>query len=324
MKKVTSILCIVQPDENSEAAIIQALRLAEEHQAKLTFTSIIENANNLSGFFKSNAELELAKKKIFEQRESEVKKWISQFQPNETYDFSVCQGIGFVEVVKLVIKNGYDLLIKCADDAEWLSRLFGSEDMHLLRKCPCPVLMLNPKQKNVFKNILATVDVNHDLNQKENEVQDQLNLKVLDFGCLFSIPDLSSLNVGSVWEAVGESFMRNSVFSEAPSKEVDIYVNEIKYQCSKRLESLVDKTTAIVGEDVMQYLDPKLHLVKGYPAKEIPKLVKTQSIDLLVMGTVARTGVPGFIIGNTAESILEQVCCSVLAIKPEGFESPIK
>jgi nucleotide-binding universal stress UspA family protein len=41
------------------------------------------------------------------------------------------------------------------------------------------------------------------------------------------------------------------------------------------------------------------------------------------MGTVARTGVAGLFIGNTAEAILEQIECSVLAVKPEGFETPV-
>ena len=42
------------------------------------------------------------------------------------------------------------------------------------------------------------------------------------------------------------------------------------------------------------------------------------------MDTVARTGIAGFIVGNTAESILRNVDCSVLTVKPEGFVSPIK
>jgi nucleotide-binding universal stress UspA family protein len=46
-------------------------------------------------------------------------------------------------------------------------------------------------------------------------------------------------------------------------------------------------------------------------------------VDVIVMGTVCRTGVAGFFIGNTAEKILNQVECSVLTVKPEGFESPI-
>ena len=35
------------------------------------------------------------------------------------------------------------------------------------------------------------------------------------------------------------------------------------------------------------------------------------------------TGIPGFIMGNTAEMILNQIDCSVLAIKPPDFVTPI-
>ncbi|MDK1310071.1 universal stress protein [Pseudoalteromonas sp. R96] len=53
-------------------------------------------------------------------------------------------------------------------------------------------------------------------------------------------------------------------------------------------------------------------------------MAQKHQIDLIVMGTVGRVGIPGLIIGNTAESILEQTQCSILAIKPKGFQTPIK
>lgn len=40
--------------------------------------------------------------------------------------------------------------------------------------------------------------------------------------------------------------------------------------------------------------------------------------ELVVMGTAARTGLPRFFMGNTAESILSQLVCSVLAVKTAG------
>jgi nucleotide-binding universal stress UspA family protein len=46
-------------------------------------------------------------------------------------------------------------------------------------------------------------------------------------------------------------------------------------------------------------------------------------MDLIIMGTVARTGIPGFLMGNTAETILNRIECSVLAIKPAGFVTPV-
>jgi len=55
----------------------------------------------------------------------------------------------------------------------------------------------------------------------------------------------------------------------------------------------------------------------------VPAIAHELAVDLVVMGTVARTGIAGFFMGNTAESILTQLDCSVLTIKPPGFISPI-
>jgi len=41
-----------------------------------------------------------------------------------------------------------------------------------------------------------------------------------------------------------------------------------------------------------------------------------QGIDLLVMGMLCRTGIAGFLVGNTAEEVLNQVDCPVLTLKP--------
>jgi len=45
-------------------------------------------------------------------------------------------------------------------------------------------------------------------------------------------------------------------------------------------------------------------------------------IDVVVMGTVARTGIAGLVMGNTAERVLRCLRGSVLALKPTGFRTP--
>ena len=66
-----------------------------------------------------------------------------------------------------------------------------------------------------------------------------------------------------------------------------------------------------------------IHHIHGKPDEKIPESVDEQEIDVLVMGTLARTGISGFVIGNTAENILQSINCSLVALKPEGFISPI-
>ncbi|MDZ7712715.1 MAG: universal stress protein [Rhodovibrio sp.] len=71
---------------------------------------------------------------------------------------------------------------------------------------------------------------------------------------------------------------------------------------------------------------PKLrrHVVRGNPRSAIPRMVGELGADLLVLGTVARTGVPGLIIGNTAEDVLNSVDIGIVAVKPPGYVSPVQ
>ena len=83
------------------------------------------------------------------------------------------------------------------------------------------------------------------------------------------------------------------------------------------------EVTSELGPEFLNYLKPQAHLVKGPARKEIPELATRIEADLVVMGTVARTGIPGFIMGNTAETILNRIESSVLAIKPPSFATPV-
>ena len=61
--------------------------------------------------------------------------------------------------------------------------------------------------------------------------------------------------------------------------------------------------------------DHDVFMVEGDPSKSIPDFAKRVSADVVVMGTVGRSGFTGLLIGNTAERIFERVDCDVLALK---------
>ena len=75
--------------------------------------------------------------------------------------------------------------------------------------------------------------------------------------------------------------------------------------------------------NVWEYLQPKNHIVHGYPRREIAATTTSLDTDVIVMGTVSRLGVPGYIMGDTAEETIHQLKCAVVGVKPRGFESPI-
>jgi len=330
MKRFNNILCVVNPEvadnETSIATTItQAARIAKDHQAEITFISVLKPIQPWRAVFQNQEEYEAELVSIAAQTKTEIEHQIKAIAPELSATIVMPKGIAFIEIIKQAIQQKHDLVIKCAEDMDWMERMFGSEDMHLLRKCPCPVLMLKPGQKERFHKILATVDVNDDFNELDgSRIQEQLNEQVLEFSATFSLPELSEMHIGSAWEAYAESFLRHGGFSSTPEEKVNKYVEQTYRERTTKLETLVRKMKELLGKDTVKYIQPRSHLVKGNASKEVPVLAENHNIDLIVMGTVGRVGIPGLIIGNTAESILEQAKCSVLAIKPEGFKTPVE
>ena len=64
--------------------------------------------------------------------------------------------------------------------------------------------------------------------------------------------------------------------------------------------------------------DGHSHLQLGYPEELIPRFVREQQIDLLLMGAVARGHLDNALIGNTAERVLDAVECDLLIFKPQA------
>ena len=63
-------------------------------------------------------------------------------------------------------------------------------------------------------------------------------------------------------------------------------------------------------------------VARDAPEHVILAAVERRRPDLVVMGTVSREGVSGFLVGNTAERLLHRLDCSLLTVKPRGFVAP--
>ena len=101
------------------------------------------------------------------------------------------------------------------------------------------------------------------------------------------------------------------------------YLDAVQLEHQRWVDELLRKARDWIGPEVYDAVKPETHVTKGKARHIIPGLARELAIDLIVMGTVARTGVRGFIMGNTAEEILSKINCSVLAVKPPGFVTPV-
>ena len=114
------------------------------------------------------------------------------------------------------------------------------------------------------------------------------------------------------WAPIAERTIRG----HAAADQFAVYVEDARQRATADLTRLA-QSFASRGAG----LQPALR--RGRPEDVIPEFVVAEGIDLMVMGTVARAGVAGMLIGNTAERVLRKLPCSVLTVKPDGFVSPV-
>ncbi len=233
----------------------------------------------------------------------------------------VAEGRPTSELIREVLRSKHDLLIKVAEPDH--GTLFGSTDMQLLRNCPCPILLLHPQtQERNFKRILVAVDpapapdVTDALHLREDIPPEQpaLNARLMNIATGLAELEGGETHVLHAWSAPGEETLRNETW--VVQSEVEAYVASVHEEARQAVHRLVEKCPP--GSAPRH-----IHLIKGQPAVVISDFARTQDIDLIVMGTLVRTGIQGLLIGNTAETVLHQVQCSILAVKPDTFVSPM-
>lgn len=324
MKRFKDILCVVDPEKLWKSALERSVTLARNNQANLTVIAVVPKVTAGIGMPEGgpiSAELQT---RLVDQVKQQLEVVAQPYRARIRIETRVLTGIAFLEIIREVLRNEHDLVIKIAERYDWFDRWFGSDDMHLLRKCPCPVWLMKPKEQNAYRRILASVDSKDDdaYPPEEIEARHALNRQILQMAASLALAEFGELHIGSAWHAIGESAMHGGFMPSAEDK-ISAYVGEVEQHHTANLDGLLQEVASYVGQDALDYLKPRVHLIKGVARKEIPALAEQIKADLVVMGTVARTGIPGFFMGNTAETILDQLQCSVLAIKPPGFTTPV-
>ena len=323
MKRFNNILCVVEPEKVFTPVLERVVTLAENNQASVTMVDVVPHINLATRMPPGGPVLVELQAMTENSHKQQLESVVEPYKKRIKIETKVLVGTTFLEIIREVLRNRRELVIKIPEQQDWLDRLFGSDDMHLLRKCPCPVWLIKPQAPKANRCILAAVDVDDAYPSQEMKSRRALNRQIIEMASSLALTESADLHIAHAWDAIGESTLRLGPFIKTPENEINAYVEQVRRQHASNLDELMHEVPADVGLDALEYLNPQKHLVKGLARIEIPALVKRIDADLVVMGTVARTGVPGFIMGNTAETILNQIDCSVFAIKPPGFETPV-
>tara|TARA_R110002096_G_scaffold199271_10_gene383103 strand:- start:974 stop:1912 length:939 start_codon:yes stop_codon:yes gene_type:complete len=214
-------------------------------------------------------------------------------------------------IIQQVLRDGHDLLVKEAETRD-RGRGFKAIDMALLRKCPCPVWLTRPISRP-RSEIKVAVAIDPESDEPEARTQ---SLRMLQLARSLADTCSGELHVISCWEYEFEDFLQNTPWVRMDEDAIAILVSGTMTEHAAALQKLLRESEISDRKEI--------HHLRGEPERLIPKFIEKNGIDILVMGTIARTGIAGIVIGNTAENIIQELTCSLLALKPPGFVSPVK
>lgn len=307
MKRFKNILYYADGAVEECPAFQRALALARSNHARLTLFDLISADTIVNGTVQEQG-IDLVQW-LHDQRHAQLEALAEPHrEPDSLLYVQVVSGEGFVEVIRAVQRNRYDLVIKPARPPEGLNdRIFGSTDLHLMRKCPCPLWINRPDDTYPYRHLLAAVD------PMAEAGADHL---VMDLATSLAELESAPLTLLHAWQLEGEALLRQGR-SPLSQREVDAMVERAFERHKTRLGELMEGYGLSLD-------NPRVELIKGDAAVVIRERSEALGADLIVMGTLGRTGIPGFFIGNTAEAVLQTTRASILAVKPDGFVSPVR
>lgn len=206
---------------------------------------------------------------------------------------------------------GSDLLIKqhFRDSGSWLNKhLTLPDDWHLARESKVPLLMLQGHHAWTAGNVLAAMDVEH-----HDQPHLSLQGNVMDYASELCTLFDARLNVVSAYKPVSQS--QAGYFVAAPFSTKDPSQTDV-FQAQDHAAAQQCLNQCRWFRDEYELAESQIHIVEGAARALIPIVASKLNASLVVLGTVARHGLFGALVGNTVESVLDQLCCDVLILPP--------
>lgn len=303
MQRFQNILFFVHPHRIQSNAIERVRWLAEYTKARITVFGIEPlsgtDIGDITGFLNPRTE----RSEIGEELpcQAALDTIVQHFQDHGINARALMgHGPEISEILQQMTVGNHDLCIKPIDLAS-LSGFWPSTDLQLVRQCPSAVWLLHPNQTGRVQHLLAAVDL-----AAENEPT-AINDRILSIATALAALDHALLDVLHAWWMPEESALRHG-FIRQPKAQVDTLVDQAQNQARWQL-------TQLMGGYARPDVDMHCVLEPGLPKEVIPSYARNRGVDTLVMGTAGRSGLASVVIGNTAETVLKQLQCSLLIVR---------
>jgi nucleotide-binding universal stress UspA family protein len=215
-------------------------------------------------------------------------------------------GTAWLAITNEAKGGDYDLVMASEREGEDQANGFlGRTARRLLRNCPLPLWLVPAGASPEVRHVLACVDTG-----SENSVDSELNDRVYRLAASIAEQQGARLSLLHAWDMEDELVLRARLRPPA----VESFLKKARDYRAHLLDRFLQQYNASLDDD-------HIHLCKGAPEDVVSEFCSKHTVDLVVMGTVARSGLAGVVLGNTAERILEKITSPVLAVKPFHLET---
>ena len=193
--------------------------------------------------------------------------------------------------------NPADLIVKATHHQNVIQRTFFSQtDWELIRHCPVPLLLTKGTKWQTPMSIIAAVDP-----VRTNDKPDFLDDHIIRCGTDMRSLTQANLQLLHVYDPTPLM-----IYLDQPAINSTEVGEEIRHQHAEALEELATK----------KGIDKKsAHLEMGSPVQVIPDFLYENNIDMVIMGAVSRSGIERWLLGHTAEKVLDRISVDILIAK---------
>jgi len=294
MKRLGSILLYAHEASPSDVTLQRAEALAASHEALLWLVDVLPSRDRPWSIPGASPE---SRREAVTARLRELDVLVTTAcRRGVSVRAKVLIGRPCAELIREVVRDGHDLVVLNAGTEEgWPGPLFGRTDLRLLRDCPCSVWVNRQVDRGRHRRILAALDAGEDWSERQQD-----SLRVLEHSVAIAKANGSELRIVCClghWTADNSPGVARTALG--------------RYR--RRLDELLARCDLMgVPHDVRLERAAAVDVIAAH----------REEIDVLVMGTVWRSGPAGVLIADTAEDALARLGCSVLAVKPEGVRTP--
>ena len=303
--KFNNILVVLNPENDKQYALARAVRLVKEQKSEVpvkitVFLAAYDLSYEISALLSAEEREELHRG-VIAQRQKEIQPYLEkcadpmiEFRPIVVWSSNEAEAISAE-----VEKNNYDLVVKYTKEEESLTSLiFTPMDWQLLRKCPTPMLVVRDGDWKHQRRILVAVNVSGD-----EDYHEAFNKSLVSL----SIDLADNLERGNIHLVSAYPPTPINMAIDLPEFHTSEYTNGIRGQYLINMKAL--RQSFGIDED-------HTHVREGFPEDVIPDVAKELEAELVVLGTLGRTGLSAALLGNTAEHVISKLSCNLLAIKP--------